>query len=687
MSATGRAIIGVDVGGTFTDVVAIRDGSVQTVKVPTDAVSTELSVLHGAREVGVADAAIFNHASTHGLNAIITRRLPKVAFLTTEGHRDILDIGRCWRPLEGLTNAGWRRPFGDAARPLVPRYLRRGVRERLTATGGTLIGLDEVHARAQLAVLRRCQVQGVAICLLNAYVSGRHEQRLRELAKEELGAGIEVSISSEVSPLAKEFARASTTVIDVFMKLIYADYSERLISGLEPLGFEGELNFADCAARLVPLDVAMEPPFQVVFAGPAAGTRASAHFGALTGDDSLLCCDVGGTSTDISVVTRGDPYVSTTLELEHDLVVNALSNEVSSIGAGGGSIVSVNEFGELKVGPASAGADPGPACYGAGGTQPTVTDACLLIGIIDPDGFAGGRMLLDVDAAVKAFDRLETSLPFGARIRQAFQVGLHNIAEGITNVAIKHGLDPRDYTLMAYGAAGPMLLPAVLDLIGARDVLVPPYPGLFSALGLVSSDLVYGDSRSAYTVLTPDVADDIAAVYSEMETALRARLADDQLAVAEFVRSFDGRLLGQTWETPFIDVPSGPIDGAAVTGMLRNFHLTYGARSGNTFEDLPVQGVTYRVQVRLPADKVQYPRVAERAQGSPVSLGTRPLRYLFDDEIEAQQYGRGSLGCGDRIEGLAIIREGLSTTLILPGQVATVGAFGELRVTRKADRG
>ena len=493
-----------------------------------------------------------------------------------------------------------------------------------------------------------------------------------------------MSISSEVSPLAKEFARASTTVIDVFMKLIYADYTERLIGGLRPLGFEGELNFADCAARLVPFDVAMEHPFQVVFAGPAAGTVASAHFGALTGDDSLLCCDVGGTSTDISVVTGGIPYVNTTLELEHDLVVNALSNEVSSIGAGGGSIVSINEFGELKVGPGSAGADPGPACYGTGGTQPTMTDACLLIGIIDPDGFAGGRMLLDVDAAVSAFDRLDTSLSFGTRVRQAFETGLHNIAEGVANVAIKHGLDPRDYTLMAYGAAGPMLLPAVLHLVGARDVLVPPYPGLFSALGLVSSDLVYADSRSAYTVLTRDAAEGIAAVYFEMEGALRSRLASDQREAAEFVRSFDGRLVGQTWETPFIDVPSGAIDGDAVDHMIRNFHRVYGARSGNMFEDLPVQGVTYRVQARLPASKVEYARLGRRAQGSPVPLGATPLRYLFEKDIMARQYSRDTLRSGDVIEGLAIIRERLSTTLVMADQMATVGTFGELRVTRKA---
>src|SRR5215207_5754000 len=285
-------MIGVDVGGTFTDVVLVRDGAITTVKVPTNVHETEQGVLEGVREAGVADSVLFNHASTAGLNAILTRRLPKVAFLTTQGHRDILDIGRTWRPLEALTDPSWRRPFGDAARPLVPRYLRRGVLERTLTDGSHLIELDEDQAREQLAVLKRCEVQGVAICLLNAYVNDEHEQRLRELVREELG-DLACSVSAEVSPLAKEFARASTTVIDVFMKLIYGRYTDRLKEGLDAQGFRGQLNLADCASMLVPVDVAMNQPFRVVFSGPAAGTISCAHFGRLLDDPNLLCADVG----------------------------------------------------------------------------------------------------------------------------------------------------------------------------------------------------------------------------------------------------------------------------------------------------------------------------------------------------------------------------------------------------------
>jgi N-methylhydantoinase A len=678
MSA-GRAMIGVDVGGTFTDLVAIRDGKIHAVKVATEPDRTENGVLRAAAEAGVSDADVFNHASTHGLNAIIMRRLPKIAFLTTLGHRDILDIGRGWRPVEGLTDPSWRRSFGDASRPLVPRYLRRGIRERRTADGGVLIPLDEDQARAELAVLRRCAVEGVAICLLNSYVDGAHEQRLREIVREELG-DIPVAVSSEVSPLAKEYARASTTVVDVLMQKIYGEYTEKLSSGLGELGFRGDLNYADCSAALIPAHAAMAHPFRIVFAGPAAGTVASAHLGELLGARNLLCADVGGTSCDISLVTHGQPYVETTFELEYDLVVNALSNEVSSIGAGGGSLVTVGVTGELQVGPGSAGADPGPACYGQGGSVPTTTDTCLLMGILDPDRFAGGQMKLDPDLAHRAFERLDSPLDLPQRIGHAFHIGVANIAEGLTNVAVRHGIDPRDYSLVAYGAAGPMLLPAALEQVHAAEVIVPPHPGLFSALGLVSSDLVFAESRSAYTILSPECAEQVDQMYRSIEEQVRARLPERYREKATLSRSFDGRLYGQTWETPFVPVPDGSITADGIASMIADFHRIYEERSGNRFEFVPVQGVTFRVRAVVDAAKVEYPELPARDSGELPLIGTPTIHYLTGEPLQAREYERESLRAGDRIAGPALIRERLSTTFLVPGQTATVGRIGELRI-------
>ncbi|MBS1889160.1 MAG: hydantoinase/oxoprolinase family protein [Actinobacteria bacterium] len=678
-------MIGVDVGGTFTDIVAIRDGAIETVKVATNVTETHKGVLEGAAEVGVDAASAFNHASTHGLNAIITRRLPKIAFVTSFGHRDMLDMANAWRPRAGQTDPHWRRSFGDASgRALVPRYLRRTVVERIAADGSVLVPLDEDQAREELGILADCGVEGVAVCLLNAYVDGRHERRLGELIAAELG-DVACSLSSEVSPLAREHPRATTTTIDVLMKIIYGPYSERLQAGLTELGFEGELNFADCAAMLAPVETAMEQPSRIVFSGPAAGTVACAHLGQMIEQPNLLCADVGGTSCDISVVVGGEPFVNTTFELEHDLVVNTLSNEIASVGAGGGSIVWITDTGELQVGPQSAGADPGPACYGRGGTAPTTTDTFLLIGILDGAKFAAGRSRLDPELSKQAFEGLETGFGFDERVRNAYKMALNNVAEGIFDVVVKNGVDPREYSMVAYGAAGPMMLPALLDSMRLKSVIVPPHPGLFSALGLVSADQTHAESRSVYTILGPEAATEIDAVYVAMEASLRRTLGADADQV-EFLRSFDGQLVGQVWETPFIKAPGGAIDAAAVEEMITNFHDGYEQRSGNRFEGMPVQGVTFRLTAVVPTEKVEYPSPAAGSGAAPSPSGTITLRYLDDEDIEAQEYQREALALGDVVSGPAVIREPLSTTFVGVGQVATVGGVGEIVITRREAR-
>ena len=680
-------MLGVDIGGTFTDVVAFRDGRITVTKVPSEPTDPARPVVEGGRRLGVQGSAVFNHASTAGLNAVITRRLPKVAFLTTEGFRDILVKGRLWRPLDAQTDASWRRPFGDCARPLIPRYLRRGVSERILADGRVMTELDEDHARRQLAVLERCDVEGVAICLLNSYVNRSHEERLRELTLEVLGKEVPVSISSETSPLAKEYARASTTVIDVMMKLMFSGYAGELDEQLRALGFTGELNFADCAATLMPWRDALAQPFRIVFAGPAAGTTSGARLGEAIGEANLICCDVGGTSTDVSLVHGGRPFVNDTFSLEHDLIINALATEISSVGAGGGSIISISAAGDVVVGPESAGADPGPACYGRGGASPTITDACLLIGILDPDGFAGGEMRLDEERARTAFASLDSPLSLRDRVAYAYRIAVHNIAEEVTNVAIRHGVDLRDFALLAYGAAGPMLLPAALEQLQVKRVLIPPHPGLFSALGLLATDLVYYDSQSAYMVLTLEAAPRISEIFEAMEQNRCSRLQGDKDDVTGVRRSFDGRLLGQSWETP--PEAAGSITAATVQQMIDRFHDEYERRYGNRFPVVPVQGVTYRVQLVVPVDKVEYDGLRSGGSGAAVTPAkaqppdpqrTLKLRYLEDELLDAPEYEREALAPRMHLAGPAIVREGLSTTFLLAGQRAEVGPLGEISI-------
>jgi N-methylhydantoinase A len=679
-----KSLIGVDVGGTFTDIVRVTGNEVETIKVPTNTIETHLGVLQGAAEARVADVHAFNHASTHGLNAILTRKVPKVAFLNTFGHRDMLEMARAARPAEANTDPHWRRSFSDSGKPIVPRYLRRGIVERLSATGEIVVALDEDQARRELEVLRRCNIQGVAICLLHSYVNDAHEMRLAELVREVLG-DLPCSISSEVSPLALEYARASTTTIDVLCKIIYGTYSDRLASGLNDLGFAGSLSFADCAATLAPVELAMAQPSRILFSGPAAGTMACAHLGKSINSPNLLCADVGGTSCDISVVTGYQPVVKTSFDIEHDLVVSTLSNEVVSVGAGGGSIVHVSPVGEIEVGPESAGAHPGPACYGLGGTEPTTTDIFLLTGILDGERFAAGRYQLDSDLSYKAFEHLQSRFDFSDRVRFAYQTAINNIVEGITEVVVKNGVDVREYSLVAFGAAGPMTLPALLEQMPLKSVIVPPYPGLFSALGLVSTDQVHSDRRSAYRLLTPESAEEIDAIYRRMEESMRTTLgsaADD----AEFVRTFDGQLVGQVWDTPFVPVPSGTITPGAVAQMITNFHDHYEQKSGNRFPHNPVMGVTYRLHAAVPTDKVEFPSPPRRSPGAELRpTRTITLRYLDSQDVQANEYDRDDLMLGDTVAGPAVIREPLCTTYVPRAMTATVGTAGEI-VIRRADR-
>ncbi len=676
-------MFGVDVGGTFTDVVAIVDGKVRVTKVPSAPNNPQEAVLEGARRLGVENSNIFNHASTKGLNAVLTRNLPKVAFLTTEGHRDILDGGRSWRPFDKQMDPGWRRPFGDAARPLIQRYLRQGVRERMLASGEELLALDEKHAREILQLFKRCKVDGLAICLLNAYRNPAHEQRLLQLAYEELG-DLPISLSSVVSPRAKEFSRATTTVIDVMMKLVYMDYADEVAKGLRQQGFNGELNFADCAGSLLPWQHAMQQPYQIIFAGPAAGIKACQELGKQINARNLLCCDVGGTSTDIGMILNGEPFLNDSVELEYDLLINALSLEVSSVGAGGGSIVSLSAAGDIQVGPSSAGAIPGPACYCRGGTLPTVTDACLLMGILDPKDFANGQLQLDRQRAEQAFTSLNTPLSQAERIRYAFRIALNNIAEEVLNIIIRHGADPRDYSLVAYGSAGPMLLAGALELMQVKEILIPPNPGLFSAIGLLSTDLVFTKSRSAYLLLMPSSEEEINSIYSALEVELIESLPTAIKAQGSYVlrRSFDGRLLGQSWETPFVEVPAGTLDAVALQQMSNSFHEEYLRRNGQDFPQIPVQGVTYRVELVIEAEKYAYQKMP-RTETKPIPHTTRELYFVSEENtnMEAEVYHRENLQHGMQVLGPAIIQEPLSTILVMPGQLLTVGAVGELHIT------
>jgi N-methylhydantoinase A len=299
------------------------------------------------------------------------------------------------------------------------------------------------------------------------------------------------------------------------------------------------------------------------------------------------------------------------------------------------------------------------------------------MGVLDADRFLDGRMPLRTDLAEQAFLALDTDLSLAQRVDYAWRMGLNNVAEGILDITIRRGIDPRDFSLVAFGAAGPMLLPGLLDMIPMRRVVVPPHPGLFSALGLVSSDLVYSDNRSSYTVLAPDAAPALEALYHSMEEGLRER-AGVPVDDVQFIRTFDGRLVGQSWETPFVEVPEGPITEQSISAVIDAFHDAYELRNGNRFVAFPVQGVTFRVQLIVPTAKVSYEKVELADEQSLQPSGTIALHYTATGDAEAAQYERSSLRRGDLVDGPAIVREAMSTTYVPAGRRLSVGDFGEL---------
>ena len=447
------------------------------------------------------------------------------------------------------------------------------------------------------------------------------------------------------------------------MKLIFTGYAHRLDGRLRDAGFAGELNFADCAATLLPWQEALEQPFRIVFAGPAAGTMSGRRLGEALGESNLVCCDVGGTSTDVSLVVDGAPFVDNTFELEHDLIINALSTEISSVGAGGGSIVSISASGDVVVGPASAGSDPGPACYGRGGTRPTVTDAALLMGILDPDGFAGGALRLDPELARRAVRVAGDAAPAGAahRVRLPDR-GREHRRGGHERRAPARRRPPRLHPgRVRRGRADAPAGGARPDARPARRR--PAAPGNFSALGLLSTDLVYYDVRSAYVPLFPESAPQIerglrgdgsAGCASAPARTARSAAASTAGCSARAgrrrsCRSRTGRSTSPTWSS------------ASTT--------TYERRYGNRFPSIPVQGVSYRVELRVPAEKVEFAPLRRRRADARRRADDRapPLRRRA---AQAAEHERGALPVGARIAGPAVIREGLATTFVVPGQTA-----------------
>src|SRR5213593_1725219 len=687
-----RARLGVDIGGTFTDLVVIDEatGTARVGKVLTTTKDPAHGVEEGIHalldEAGVRSDAVraVVHGTTLATNALIERKGAKTALLTTEGFRDALEIRREGRyDMYDL--------FIDPPPPLVPRHLRREVPERLLADGSILKTLDEAAARRALAELAREGVEALAICLLHAYVNPAHERRLSEIARE-VSPGLSVSCSSEVVPEIREYERASTTCANVYVAPLMARYLEDLERRLAALGIDGQLYIMQSSGGTALPPLARRLPVRLVESGPAAGALAAAQAARERHEPKLLSFDMGGTTAKACVIDDGVPLVGREFEVARadrftkgsGLPIRVPVIEMIEIGAGGGSIARVDRMGLLKVGPDSAGADPGPACYNLGGRQPTVTDADLLLGYLDAEFFLGGRMRLDREAARGAIEEHVAS-PLGLDVIAAAW-GIHrvvneNMAAAARIHGIERGRDLRSYPLFAFGGAGPVHCWQVARVLRVPRILLPFGAGAISAYGLLSAPLAFDFVRTHRERLDTAEWATLNRLFVEMESQGRALLARAGVEESDVrvARVAEMRYLGQGHEVEAA-VPAGALSTASLDAMTSSFESAYRALYHRLPQGVPIEALNWRVTVAGPAPDVRLSgatriggAVGGDATSPPTSINkavkTRRKAYFAEAAgfVDTPVYDRYALPPGFEFEGPAIVEERESTAVLGPG--------------------
>jgi N-methylhydantoinase A len=681
--------IGIDVGGTFTDLVALdAAGRVTLAKAPSTPTDPSLGVMDGlerlAEALGVRLGALLEHTErvVHGTtvatNALLERKGARVGLLTTEGHRDILEMR------EGLKDDRYdlRQPPPE---PLVPRHRRLGVRERIRADGRIAMPLDEASLAAAIAELARAEVDAVAVCYLHAWRDDRHERQTAEALRTAMPSAY-VSLSSTVLPQIKEYERVCTTVVNAYVGPVLERYLGRLGTRLAEAGYRGPVLIIQSHGGLATIDDAVRLAAGGVLSGPAGGVAGSRHAARLIGHPNLILFDMGGTSTDISLVVDGAAQIAADRRLAGQRVaLPAL--DIASIGAGGGSIARVDAGGVLHVGPESAGAEPGPACYGRGGTAATVTDANLVLGLLDPDGFLGGRARLDPRAAEAAVDRIAEAL--GVE-RMAAAEGIYRVidarmAEGIRLVSVRRGVDPRRFGILAFGGAAGLHVTALARQLGLGRVVVPRLAAVLSAWGMLTSDLRYEVARSHVGDASRLDAATLRALYDELEAEGRRRLAAASFAgPTRAQRSADMRYGEQIFE---VSVGLDGIDWAAadlLPQLAAAFHRRHEELYTYAMPDQEAVLVNARVAVigALP-DPPREPALPPR----PLAVPRTHRRVYLGGWREVPIFDFDGLAHGQTIVGPAMIEAVTTTVLLRPGDRAQVTEIGWLDVTLTDARG
>jgi N-methylhydantoinase A len=661
-----------DIGGTFTDFVVLDEEAQVTTagKTSTTPASPEQGVLEGLGQVvdDLAQISFIVHGTTVGLNAFLERKGTRVLLLMTAGARDAYSIARHDR--KELYTLRYRKP-----ERLVPRHDVFEMTERLRWDGSLDTEFDESSLAPLVEAVRKEGIEAVAVCLLHAYVNPDHELRAREVLEHEC-PGLSVTLSHEIAREWREYERASTAVLNAYVAPRVESYLRNLEDELHGRGVGATLHVMQSNGGITTAAKARREPVQTLLSGPVGGTIGGAALSRATGRPNLLCIDMGGTSFDLSLIVDGRPTVSTETELEGLPILMPLV-DIHTIGAGGGSLAWL-EAGGLRVGPQSAGADPGPACYGRGGTQPTVTDANLFLGRLDPEFFLGGRMRLDEDAAARALTLVagEIGLDEPALAEGMLSIVNANMADAMRTITVKQGIDPRDFTLVAFGGAGPMHAPWLARELEIRDVIIPWSPGTFSAWGMLQTDIRHDVVRSFYRPVAELRDEDVEQVLAELLAEAAASLADEGIGADDhyFARSADMRYVGQEYTV------NVPVNGTVDLGVVDTaFHDSHRVRYGHSTPGAPVEFVNLRV---AGFGSVAATATPFRPPGEAVDPVAHQRRAVFDGvEEEAVVLHRDRLRPGDAYEGPVVVEEQSSTTVVPRGHTMGIDDLGNLLIT------
>jgi N-methylhydantoinase A len=670
--------IGVDSGGTFTDVCLFDDetGQVDVWKLSStpDDPSRGIAacVAESIERVGATPDAVayFGHGSTVATNALIQHRGARTGLITTGGFRDLLEIGRQKRPdLYDL--------MADKPEPLVSRDLRLDVPERLRHDGTIETPLDETEFRNAVRRLRAADVKSVAVCFLYGFINTAHEATAARILREEFPEAF-ASISHQVAPEFREFERLSTTVVNAYLGPVMQGYIQRLGERLRTLGVRATPHLTQSNGGVISFDQARQLPVRTVLSGPSTGVVGAREIGRLSGFPDLITFDMGGTSTDVALLSGGQCRMSSEA-IVHGYPIKAPMLDIHTVGAGGGSIAYVDR-GLLKVGPRSAGADPGPVCYGLGNTEPTVTDANLVLGILNPEYLLGGRMAVHHDLAREAIERLAATLGLDpmATALGILSVVTANMARAIRVISVQRGYDPRDYTLIAFGGAGPLHAARLAKELDIRRILVPRNPGILCAMGLLLTDLRADFAVTRLAPLGPQVLPDMTEAFQTLAARAEAWFDDEGIAPdhRRITRTVDMRYAGQNYELP-VPLADGNLGPESLAQLADGFASAHRRLYGFIADDEPVQLVTYRVEATGVVPKATFS--PKELTGSDAARAIVAQRRVWLPEANAFKscpvYDRDRLEAGDRFAGPAIIEQMDATTFLTEGMDALVDAW------------